>query len=193
MKVVLIQDIDAGDKWDVINVSDGYARNYLIPLNKAIVANAKNLKTVEDIKKQQAKKIAKQKQEVEDLKNKISKLDTITISVKAGEKGKLFGAVTPNDIVEKIKEVSGLSLDKKRLQTRSIKDAGKYVVNVKLPFNMQASVTLIVEADFSEKVEEIVDMREVLHKKRRKTTTRSKKDEKNITEDSESKEEQSAE
>lgn len=168
MKVVLTQDIDTGDKWDVVDVSDGYARNYLLPFNKALPANAKNLKTIEELKKQQSKKIEQQKQEVEQLKSRVDKMDPITISVKAGEKGKLFGSVTHADIVAKIQEVSGIELEKKRLQTRSLKEAGKYDISIKLPFGMHTSITVIVEADISEHSEEIVDMREVLHKKRRR-------------------------
>jgi len=195
MKVVLTQDIDSGDKWDVLDVADGYARNYLIPLNMALPANNKNMKTVEDLKRQQAKKIEQQKSEIEKLKEKIDKLDPITISVKAGEKGKLFGSVTHADIVSKIKEVADIDLEKKRLQTRSLKEAGKHEIGVKLPFGMHSSIIVIVEADIAEHGEEVVDMREVLHKKRRRSRRKEhevenideKKDEsineKNISED----------
>jgi len=168
MKVVLTQDVDAGDKWDVLDVADGYARNYLFPLNMAIKATTNNLKTVENLKQQQSKKIEKQKKEIEELKAKLEKMDAITIFVKAGENGKLFGSVTHKDIIEKVKEVSGVELEKKRLQTRSLKEAGKYEINIKLPFGVSSSIVVIVEADVSESSEEVVDMRDILHKKRRR-------------------------
>ena len=166
MKVVLTADIEKGDKWEIIEVADGYARNFLFPQDLAMPATKNNVKTIEDIKKQQAKKLEAAKKEIEVLQAKLNKLKPIVVRVKAGEKGKLFGSVTTAELVEKIKE-AGVEIEKKRIQTKSLKEAGTYSINVKLPFSLVATIEVEVVADAKEHEEATVtDMRDVLHKRK---------------------------
>ncbi len=176
MKVVLTADIEQGDKWEIIDVAAGYARNFLFPQDLAMPATKNNIKTVEDIKKQQAKKLEAEQKEIEALQTKINKLDPIVIHVKAGEKGKLFGAVTTAELSEKLKE-AGIEIEKKRFQTKSLKEAGKYDINIKLPFSVIATIEVEVVADVTAHEEAAVtDMREVLHKKKPRRRKNEAKD-----------------
>jgi large subunit ribosomal protein L9 len=166
MKVVLLENTVAGDKWQVINVADGYARNYLFPNKIALPATQSNLKTTEDLRKQQSKKIDLEKKSYEELGQKLEKLAAMEIIVKAGESGKLFGSVTAADITDKIKEMANIDIDKKRLQVRNIREAGKHTVTINFPYHITAKVEVIVKAEIT-KEEQIQDMREIMHKKKR--------------------------
>ncbi|HHW68255.1 MAG: large subunit ribosomal protein [Epulopiscium sp.] len=145
MKVILTQDVKKhGKKGDVINVSDGYARNYLIPQGLAVEATKTSLndlnlkKKAEDKKKQE--ELAAAQQLKEELKDKI-----VTVSVKAGEGGRLFGSVTAKEIVEAAKKQFNLSLDKKKIQLdEPIRSLGNHMVPVKLHPQVTAELTVKV-------------------------------------------------
>lgn len=133
MKVILLDNIKGvGKKDEVINASDGYARNFLFPKNLALEANKENMA------KLQAKKDSKQHQkdlEKEDAYAIMKKLKdiTITIAVKAGENGKIFGGVTAKEISENLKEQCKIEIDKKKiLLAEPIKTLGNFQVEIKL-------------------------------------------------------------
>ncbi len=145
MKVILKQDIKGvGKKDQVINAADGYARNYLFPKNLAVPADTGNMNNLK------AKNESVQYRKDEDLKEakKIAeKMKTITvkISVKAGENGRLFGAVTAKEIAEALKKDFGIEVDKKKvLLQESIKVAGATKVDIKLNEGVVASVQVMV-------------------------------------------------
>ena len=132
MKVILLQDVKKlGKKGDVVSTSDGYARNFLFPRNLAQEATDSNLhvlnakKDVERRKKtaeiEAAKKLA------DDLRDKVVKIDA-----KAGDSGKLFGAITSKDIADKINDQFNVKVDKKKIVMDTIKIAGTYNIEVKL-------------------------------------------------------------
>lgn len=132
MKVILLQDVKKlGKKGDVVNTSDGYARNYLFPRNLAQEATDSNLhvlnakKDVERRKKtaeiEAAQKLA------EELRDKVVKIDA-----KSGDNGKLFGAITSKDVAELIKKQFNIEVEKKKIVMDTIKVAGTYNIEVKL-------------------------------------------------------------
>jgi large subunit ribosomal protein L9 len=133
MKVILKQDVKSlGKQNDMVEVSDGYARNYLLPKSLAVEANKSNLSIMNN--KKGSEELKKEK-ELKDAKNLASKLKdkTIVIKVKAGENGKLFGSITSKDISDKIKAELNLDIDKKRITIlESIKVLGTYQIEAKL-------------------------------------------------------------
>ena len=127
MKVILLQDVKKmGKKGDVIEASDGYARNYLFPRKLAEEATANALHVENERKKKLAELEAAQKLAAE-LKGK-----EVTINAKAGDSGRLFGAITNKDVAEAINSEFNLSIDKKKVVVNTIKVAGTYEVEVKL-------------------------------------------------------------
>lgn len=140
MKVMLVQTIDnLGRIGDCVNVKNGYARNYLFPKNLAKEATPGNIKALESLKKKQAAEDAGKLKEANLLAEKMASL-SITISAKAGEEEKLFGAVT-SDMVSKALEAEGISIDKKEIiLDEPIKKLGVYQVSVKLHPEVKASL-----------------------------------------------------
>ena len=132
MKVILLQDVKGSGKvGDVVKVSDGYARNLLIPKGFAIEANDKNMKA---LKKKKAEEEAYQADKAAALEVKAQiEAKEFVIKTKGGENGKLFGSITSADIAEAVKEQSGADIDKKKIQLDSpIKQVGDFEVPVKL-------------------------------------------------------------
>ncbi len=132
MKVILRKDIDTlGKIGDVITVKDGYARNYLIPRNIAYVATDSSVKTLEEEKKQQARRTEKEKKSSEALAAELEKI-SVTIKMKVGEEDKLFGSVTSQMIADALKE-KNVILDKRQIELEEpLKTLGIFDVNVKL-------------------------------------------------------------
>ncbi len=147
MKVILKEDIQSlGYKGDVVNVSDGYARNYLIPKGLVEAATPSSLKRLEAERKARARKMARLKAEAEE-RAKVLKGITCSFSVKAGEEGKLFGAVTSMDIESYLKE-KGFSIDRKQiLLEEPIKKVGTYEV----PVRLHPEVTVNIRVEVREK------------------------------------------
>lgn len=131
MKVVLKDDVkNVGKIGQIVDVADGFARNYLVPRGLAIEANTKNVKSLEHEKMIIQEKAKKIKNSALDLSQKISAM-TLVIKAKAGEEGKLFGAVTTMDIAEQLKN-EGIEIDKKKIfLDEPIKRIGSYSVAVK--------------------------------------------------------------
>lgn len=133
MKVILLEDVKAlGKKGEIVNVNDGYARNFILPKKLGLEANTKNLN---DLKLQNANEEKKAREILEaaqafakDLESK-----TVVIKMKAGEGGRVFGSVSSKEIATAFKEQCGLDIDKKKIQlTDAIKAFGTYDVPLKL-------------------------------------------------------------
>lgn len=145
MKVILKADVKGlGKKGDIVNTSDGYARNFLFPKGVAAEATEGNLKAQEAFKAKEAKKKAEEEEKARELARKISAL-TITISVKTGENGKLFGSITSKDISEELKKQHGIDIDKKKfVLDEAIKTAGEYTVEVKVYPEISAKLKVVI-------------------------------------------------
>jgi len=144
MKVVLLQDVKSlGKKGDVVEVSEGYGRNFLVGKKMAVEATAANLNTLK-LQKANADKIAaEQLAQAQDLAKKIGDT-TITLKIKAGENGKTFGSVTSKEIGQALSE-KGIEVDKKKIVLADpIKEFGSYDVKVKLHKDVQGNVRVTV-------------------------------------------------
>ena len=144
MKVILIEDVkDVGAMGDIVDVKDGFARNFLFPGNLAKIAIASNLKIIENIKKKKALAAIREKKEAEEIKQKLSSF-SCTISVEAGEDDKLFGSVTSQDISRAF-ELEGLNIEKRKIILEEpIKILGVYHALVKLHPEVTAEVKVWV-------------------------------------------------
>lgn len=133
MKVILLQDIKGvGKKDDVIQASDGYARNFLLPRKMAVEANAENMTKLKGKKDSQNHKKELEKEEAQKIQKKLEKI-LLKIKVKAGENGKVFGGVTAKEISENLKEQYQIEVDKKKIDLKeTIKTIGTQKVSIKL-------------------------------------------------------------
>ncbi|WPM32111.1 50S ribosomal protein L9 [Hydrogenobacter sp. T-2] len=143
MKVVLIKDLEGyGSFGDVISVKDGFARNYLIPRGIALPATEGNLNHVNSILSQRARKLQKEKEKAQTLAKKMEGL-TLEIVRQVGEKGKLFGSVTSQDIAQALQE-KGFDVDRKKVMLKNpIKDIGMYTITLRL--HPEVSVNIKVD------------------------------------------------
>jgi len=147
MEIILKEDINGlGYKNDVVTVKAGYGRNYLIPKGLAEVANQSNKKRIAENIKQAAHKAAKVKQDAENLAASIGEVE-LKISTKAGESGKIFGAVTALQIAEALKE-KGFDIDRRKISFKSaVKNLGDYEAELDLHREVKHSVKFqVVEA-----------------------------------------------
>jgi large subunit ribosomal protein L9 len=145
MKVILLADVKGqGKKNDVIEVSDGYGKNFLIPRKLAKVADAQSLN---DVKVKEAARIYRIETEKKEAKELAEKLKSILVKVPAsgGGDGRLYGSVTSKDIVEKLKADTGIEIDKRKLvMNDQIKAYGKYEVEVKLYTEVTGKINVLV-------------------------------------------------
>ena len=144
MRIILQENVEKlGTRGEVVDVSDGYARNYLLPHKLGIPANEGNLKRLGQIRASLAKKEAGDKQLAESLAAQLAAA-TITLKRKAGENDQLFGSVTTADIAEAL-AAQGYNVDKRKFQLdEPIKLVGEYSVTVKLHHEVSATVKLVV-------------------------------------------------
>ena len=147
MKVILLQDVKTlGKKGDIVEINNGYARNYVLPQKIGIEATGKNLNDLKLQKKNQDK-IAQEKLEAaqqlaEDLKEK-----SITVKIQAGVEGRVFGSISSKEIALEAKKQLGLELDKKKIIIPdAIKSLGTYNVNIKLHKDVTGTLAVKVEA-----------------------------------------------
>ncbi|HDP69687.1 MAG TPA: 50S ribosomal protein L9 [Actinobacteria bacterium] len=145
MKIILVKDVvSLGKEGEVVGVSPGYARNFLFPKGLAIDATSGNLKMLEKKREVSTKKEAEIKAEAEEIAKKLSK-KAVRLSVKSGEKGKLYGSITNKDIAESIKSEFDVSLDKRKIELgESIKSVGKYSANIKLHPEVEVQINIEV-------------------------------------------------
>ena len=133
MKVILMQDIKGvGKKDEVINASDGYARNFLFPKKMAVEANTENMAKLKGRNDSKQHKRDVQNQEALDISKKLENI-TLTLKVKAGENGKIFGGVTAKEISEELNKQYQVKIDKKKIDLKeTIKNLGTFTIDAKL-------------------------------------------------------------
>ena len=146
MKVILLQDVKAlGKKGEVVNVNDGYARNFILPKKLGVEANGKNLNDL----KMQKNNEAKVAQEHLDAAKKLAeelKAGKVVLTMKVGEGGRTFGSVSSKEIAEAVKEQMHLDIDKKKIQLKEqIKTLGTHIVSVKLHPEVTAELNVSVK------------------------------------------------
>lgn len=147
MEVILKQDVQGlGYKNDVVKVKPGYGRNYLIPNGVAIIANTSNKQMIAENVRQASHKAAKIKQDAEALAEKMGDL-TIEIGTKAGESGKIFGAITSHQIADALK-AKGFDIDRKKVILKEIpKTVGTYTAHLDLHKEVKKDIKVLVVAE----------------------------------------------
>lgn len=145
MKVILLEDVKSlGKKGEIVEVSDGYARNFIIPKKKGAPATADNLNDLKLQKANEAKIAQENLEAAKELAKELEK-NPVTIAMKTGEGGKLFGAVATKEIAAAVKEQAGLELDKKKIVLdEPIKELGTKQVKVKLHKDVSCTLTINV-------------------------------------------------
>jgi large subunit ribosomal protein L9 len=148
MKLILIEDVQGtGKKGDTVTVRDGYGRNFLVPRGLAVPATEGNVVRFENIVRSVSNKKARDLQTASELKTKLEET-TLTIKKKAGEDGRLFGAVTHKDVVEAVKVFSGVEVDRKLVRLEEpIKTTGSHTVVIHLQPDVNAEVKIEVEKE----------------------------------------------
>ncbi|MDI6592101.1 MAG: 50S ribosomal protein L9 [Patescibacteria group bacterium] len=144
MRVILLQDVDKlGKKYEVKEVANGYARNFLIPRGLAKIATEETLKWLKVLKEAEAKKSEEELRKVQELASAIDGQEII-IPVKIGEDGQLFGAITNQKILEKLKE-AGFEIKKTQIDLlEPIKELGEFPVKIKFAHNLEAEIKVII-------------------------------------------------
>jgi len=147
MKVILTKKVNGlGLEGDVVNVKEGYARNYLFPKGLALEATEGNIKLYEQKKKTYELKEIRKKEEAQRIKEALEKI-SLTLKRKTQEEGKIFGSVTNSDLAEALAE-KGFNLDKKRIVLeKPIKSLGEFYVPIKLLGQIEAKIRVLVEAE----------------------------------------------
>ena len=145
MKVILQQDVKGqGKKGQLVDVSDGFARNFLLPKKLAVIATAENLNTMKQQEKAKKAQQAAEKAEAEATAKKLEEL-TVKIVAKAGEGGRLFGAVTGKEIAEALSKQHGITINKAKLvMDEPIKACGGYKIKAKLGYEISGTVSVMV-------------------------------------------------
>ncbi len=145
MKVILLQDVKSqGKKGDIINVSDGYARNFLLTKGLGVEATQKNLNDVKLKKANEEKVAAEELKNARETAEKLKNVE-VTVHIKAGADGKTFGSVSSKEIAEAVKDQNGMELDKKKIVLKDpIKALGDYSILIKLHPEVQGEFTLHV-------------------------------------------------
>ena len=145
MKVILLQDVKgSGKAGDVVKVSDGYARNMLLPKGLAKEATEGNIRSLEKQKAIAAEKLEEQKAAAKEMAAKLEKI-TLKIESKGGDSGKLFGSITSKDIAEALEKQEGMKIDKKKIEMKTpIKQAGETEVTLKLFTEISAQLKVSV-------------------------------------------------
>ena len=145
MKVILLQDVKGkGKKGQMIEVSDGYARNYMLPRKIAVEATADAVNTMRMNDKATQERIAREKAEAMEISRKLREM-TVTVTAKGGGAGRLFGSVTNQEIADALAK-TGIKLDKRKITiAEPIKNVGTYTVTCKLGYEITAPLTVKIE------------------------------------------------
>ena len=146
MKVILLQDVKGkGKKGQMIEVSDGYARNYMLPRKLAIEATTDAVNTMRMNDKAAAEKAARERAEALETSRKLREM-TVVVTAKGGGAGRLFGSVTNQEIADALEKASGIKLDKRKIVISDpIKSVGTYTVNCKLGYEITAPLTVKIQ------------------------------------------------
>lgn len=147
MEVILVQDVKAlGKKGDIVKVSDGYARNFILPKKLGIEATKQNLHGLSAQKTAEERRQKELLSEAEKLSEKLKDIQ-VKVTIKAGEGGKAFGSVSSREISAALKDQYGYEMDKKKIVLADpIKSAGSYTIGIKLHPKVTAKVSVLVEA-----------------------------------------------
>jgi large subunit ribosomal protein L9 len=147
MRVVLRDDVESlGNKGDLVDVADGYARNYLVPRGLAIKATRGVVAQADAMRRNREAREVRDRQAAEALVPQLA-AKRISVSVRAGEGGKLFGSVTTADVVAAVAEQTGIELDRKQVElAESIREVGEYEVAVKLDAGVETTLALEITA-----------------------------------------------
>ena len=145
MKVILLQDVKGkGKKGQMIEVSDGYARNYMLPRKIAVEATADAVNTMRMNDKATQERIAREKAEAMEISKKLREMP-LTVTAKGGGAGRLFGSVTNQEIADALAK-TGIKLDKRKITiAEPIKNVGTYTVTCKLGYEISAPLTVKIE------------------------------------------------
>ena len=145
MKVILLKDIKGtGKKDQIIEASDGYARNFLFPKGLAREANATNLNAIENAKSAQKHREDAERAKAEEIRKEISG-KVIRITARGAEGGKLYGSVTAQEIADALNKQYGVKVEKRKIDVANIRNAGDFTVNVWLYAGITAEMTAKVE------------------------------------------------
>ena len=146
MKVILLQDVKGkGKKGQMLEVSDGYARNFMLPKKMAIEATPDAINTMRMNDKATQERIAKEKAEALAISKQLREL-TLVVTAKGGGAGRLFGSVTSQEIADALKAKTGITLDKRKIMIAdTIKSVGTYTVTCKLGYEISAPLTVKIE------------------------------------------------
>ena len=146
MKVILLQDVKGkGKKGQMIEVSDGYARNFMLPRKVAIEATPDAVNTMRMNDKAAAEKAARERAEAVEVSKKLRAM-TVVVTAKGGGAGRLFGSVTNQEIADALAKASGIKLDKRKIVLNdTIKNVGTYTVTCKLGYEITAPLSVKIE------------------------------------------------
>ena len=147
MKVILLEDVKSlGKKGEIVNVNDGYARNFILKKKLGLEATGKNLNDLK-LQQQNAAKVAKEKLEAAQALAKDLEDKSITVKIQAGVEGKVFGSISSKEIALEAKKQLGMDIDKKKIVIPdAIKSLGTYNVNIKLHKDVVGKLAVKVEA-----------------------------------------------
>ncbi|MDA5109458.1 50S ribosomal protein L9 [Brevibacillus thermoruber] len=144
MKVIFLQDVKGqGKKGEVKDLSEGYVRNFLLPRGLVKEATVANLKTLEAQKRSEAKRKEQEKQEAQELAQKLNEL-TVKVAGKAGEGGRLFGAISSKQVAQALEEQFNIKVDKRKLEMDAIRSLGVTQIKVKLHNEVTATLKVHV-------------------------------------------------
>jgi large subunit ribosomal protein L9 len=144
MKVIFLQDVKGqGKKGEVKDLSEGYVRNFLLPRGLVKEATEANLKTLEAQKRSEAKRKEQEKQEAQELAQKLNEL-TVKVEGKAGEGGRLFGAISSKQVAQALEEQFNIKVDKRKLEMDAIRSLGVTQIKVKLHNEVTATLKVHV-------------------------------------------------
>jgi large subunit ribosomal protein L9 len=146
MKLILTREVSGlGHPGDVVNVADGYGRNFLLPTNQAIAWSQGAEKQIDGIRRARAARVIRDLDHAKEIKAKLE-ATSISIKVKVGSTGKLYGSVTDKDVAAAIKSASGIDIDRHKIKLAHIKKTGNHTAKVSLHGNVVANVTVSVVA-----------------------------------------------
>lgn len=146
MKVILLKDIKGtGKKDQIIEASDGFARNYLFPRKLAVEASASNLNAIENAKSAQSHRKEVERQEAQELAKKMGDM-AVEIAVRAGENGRLYGKVTNQEVADALKAKYGMDIDKRKITVDAVKNVGETEAVIKLYPEISAKIKLNIVA-----------------------------------------------
>ena len=148
MKIILLENVkNVGNKGDIVEVKDGYGRNFLIKTKKGIIGNRENIEIAKKTRSDEVMRLDDQREEAVALAKILDETE-IKITERAGEDGKLFGSVTSKDITEALEKAKGIKIDKRKVELEMpIRNIGRIEVKVKTYQGVIGNLTVIVEGE----------------------------------------------